>query len=91
MKPDLVDTEDQDTLPTRAVSSAAAKRTAKRLKHLESDSNRPASATDSDTLFGRFVAAELHAITDPAKKLYTKLLIRNVMSTAISEHWSLFF
>ena len=89
VKSELVDTEDQDAQSNLTISSAAtirSKRTTKRLKRLESDSNQPASANDSDTLFGQFVAAELHAIIDPAKKLYTKLLIHNIINTAISEH-----
>ena len=89
VKSELVHTKDKDAHPSHTYSSAAAiqsKRTTKRLKHLQSDSNQPANANDSDTLFGQFVAAELHAIIDPAKKLYTKLLIHNIINTAISEH-----
>jgi len=87
VKRELVDAEEQDSLPTRAVSPFVAirpKRKTRKPKRYESDSGQPAA--DSDALFGQFVAAELCAITDPTKKLYTKLLIHNIINTAMSEH-----
>jgi len=80
---ELDDDEDQYSLPTLAVSAAAAEQSSKRQRCLECDCGR--LANDSDVLFGQFVAAELREITDPAKKLYTKLLIHNVINTSMSQ------
>ena len=82
----VVDDEQQDSLCNHTISPAVAKQpkcTVKRLKHDASDSS--GSDLDSDVLFGQFIAAELHAITDPMKKRYTKLQIHNIINTALSE------
>ena len=81
VKSEEVDAEEQVSLPAAA---KRRRRNTRRLKRLESDCSRPAA--DSDTLFGQFVAAELRAITDPTKNLYTKLLIYNIINTAMKEH-----
>lgn len=84
---ELVDAENDDSVHIPTDSPAAAKRprrNTKRCKLVESGSSRQAS--DSDVLFGQFVAAELRTIADPTKKLYTKMLIHNIISTAKSDH-----
>jgi len=79
---EVVDAENRHSLP--AVAERPRRSTRKLKRRLQSDGST--SAADSDTLFGQFVAAELCTITDPAKKLYIKLLIRNIINTALAEH-----